>query len=152
MHGRGLHGRQQADSIIFNFFSAASPTGMFSQLPTDLSAQQSLLSSLDRQLPSEAQQACEGAEQGIMLDELQAALKLSAHGKSRAQTACPMSSSPSSGRCWQSCKMPFKLSMASAWQPSSLKGSSICCKRSRAWWPVKTFEIRVTARISAQDM
>ena len=34
--------------------------------------------------------------------------------KSRAQTACPMSSSPSSGRCWaqscwHSCKIPFKL-------------------------------------------
>ncbi len=54
---------------------------MFKQLPTDLSAQQLLLSSLDRQLPSEAQQACEGTEQGITLDELQAALKLSARGK-----------------------------------------------------------------------
>ncbi len=48
---------------------------MFRQLPNDLSAQQSLLSSLDRQLPSGAQQACEGAEQGIQLDECQAALK-----------------------------------------------------------------------------
>ncbi len=41
---------------------------------------------------------------------------------SRAQKACPMSSSPSSGRCWaqscrQSCKMPFKLGIASACQP-----------------------------------
>ena len=42
---------------------------------------QALLSSLDRQLPLDAQQACEGAEQGITLDELQAALKLSARGK-----------------------------------------------------------------------
>ena len=40
--------------------------------------QQALLSSLDRRLPSHA---CEGAEQGITLDELQAALKLSARGK-----------------------------------------------------------------------
>ena len=68
-----MHGRQQADSIIVNFFSADSPTGMFRQLPTVLSAQQSLLSSLDsiyvRQLPSDAQQECEGAEQGITLDE-----------------------------------------------------------------------------------
>ena len=62
-----MHGRQQADSIIVNFFSADSPTGMFKQLPTDLSAQQSLLSLLDRQLPSEAQQAYEGTEQGITL-------------------------------------------------------------------------------------
>ena len=46
---------------------------MFKYVPTDLLAQQSLLSSLDMQLPSEAQQACEGAEQGITLDELQAA-------------------------------------------------------------------------------
>ncbi len=43
---------------------------MYRQLPTDLSAQQALLSSLDRRLPSHAQQACEGAEQGITLDEL----------------------------------------------------------------------------------
>ncbi len=68
-----MRGRQQADNIIVNFFSAESPTGMFKQLPTDLLAQQSLLSSRDRQLPPEAQQACEGAEQGITLDELQAA-------------------------------------------------------------------------------
>ena len=47
-------------------------------MPTVLSAQQSLLSSLDRQLPSEAQQACEGTEQGRPLDDLQTALKLSA--------------------------------------------------------------------------
>ncbi len=45
---------------------------MFKQ-PTDLSAQQSLLSSLDRQLLSEARQACKGPEQGITLEELQAA-------------------------------------------------------------------------------
>jgi len=49
---------------------------MYRQLPTDLSAQQALLSSLDRRLPSHAQQECEGAKQGITLDELQAALKL----------------------------------------------------------------------------
>ena len=73
-----MDGRQQADSSIVNFFSADSPTGMYRQLPTDLSAQQALLSSLDRRLPSHA---CEGAEQGITLDELQAALKLSARGK-----------------------------------------------------------------------
>jgi len=54
---------------------------MFEQLPTVLSAQQSLLSLLNRQLPSDAQQACEGAEQGIMLDELQAALKLLVAGR-----------------------------------------------------------------------
>jgi len=70
-----MHGRQQAYSIIVNFFSADSPTGTYRQLPTVLSAQQALLSSLDRQLPSDAQQACEGAEQGITLDELQATLK-----------------------------------------------------------------------------
>ncbi len=84
-----MHGRQQADSIIINFFSADSPTGMFKQLPTDLSAQQSLLSSLDKQLPSEAQQACEGTEQGITLDELQAALKLSARGKKPGSDGLP---------------------------------------------------------------
>ncbi len=47
-----MHGRQQADSIIVNFLSVNSPTGMLRQLPTVLSAQQSLLSSLDR--PSNA--------------------------------------------------------------------------------------------------
>ena len=73
-----VDGRQQADNTIVNFFSADSPTGMYRQLPTDLSAQQALLSSLDRRLPSHA---CEGAEQGITLDELQASLKLSARGK-----------------------------------------------------------------------
>jgi len=62
---------------------------MFKQLPTDLSAQQSLLSSLDRQLPSEAQQACEGTEQGITLDELQAALKVSARGKKPGSDGLP---------------------------------------------------------------
>jgi len=71
------------------FFSADSPTGMFRQLPNDLSAQQSLLSSLDRQLPSGAQQACEGAEQGIQLDECQAALKLSARGKKPGSDGLP---------------------------------------------------------------
>ncbi len=65
-----MHGRQQADNIIFYFFSADSPTGMFRQLPTDLSAHELLLSLLDRQLPSEAQQACEGAEQGITLEDM----------------------------------------------------------------------------------
>ena len=44
-------GRQQANSIIVSFFSADSPTGMFKQLPTDMAAQQALLSSVDRQLP-----------------------------------------------------------------------------------------------------
>ena len=84
-----MHGRQQADSIIVNFFPADSPTGMFKQLPTDLSAQQMLLSSLDRQLPSEAQQACEVAEQGITFDELQAALKLSARGNKPGSEGLP---------------------------------------------------------------
>ncbi len=84
-----MHGRQQADSIIVNFFSTDSPTGMFKQLPTDLSAQQSLLSSLHRQLPSEAQQASEVTKQGITLDELQAALKLSARGKKPGSDGLP---------------------------------------------------------------
>ncbi|KAL3144632.1 hypothetical protein ABBQ38_001991 [Trebouxia sp. C0009 RCD-2024] len=58
-------GRQQADSIIVSFFSADNPSGMFKQLPTDLAAQQTLLSSVDKQLPAEAQQACEGPDEGI---------------------------------------------------------------------------------------
>ena len=118
-----MHGRQQADSIIVNFFSADIPTGMFRQLPTDLSAQKSLLSSLDRQLPSEAQQACQDAEQGSRLRTFRQLSSCLPVAKSRDQTACPMSSSPSSGRCWahscwQSCKMRSKLSMASACQPA----------------------------------
>ena len=39
------------------------------------------MASLHRQLPSDVQQACEGTGQGITLEELQAALKLSARGK-----------------------------------------------------------------------
>ncbi len=62
---------------------------MFRQLLAVLSAQQALLSSLDRQLPSDAQQACEGAEQGITLDELQAALKLSARGRKPGSDGLP---------------------------------------------------------------
>ena len=54
-----------------------------------MSAQQALLSSLDRQLPLEARAACEGAEQGITLDELQAALKLSARGKKAGSDGLP---------------------------------------------------------------
>jgi hypothetical protein len=80
-----LHGMQQGDSIIVNFFSVDSPTGMFKQLPIVLSAQQSLLSSLDRQLPSDAQQTCEGTE----LNEVQAALKLSARGKKSGSDGLP---------------------------------------------------------------
>ena len=67
--------------MISSFFSVDSADGMFRQLPTDMSAQQTLLSSLDRQLPVEAQQACEGAEEGITLEELHSALKASARGK-----------------------------------------------------------------------
>ena len=40
-------------------------------------------------LPSEAQQACEGTEQGITLDELQAALKLSARGRKPGSDGLP---------------------------------------------------------------
>ena len=74
-------GRQQADSIIVDYFSADSSAGMFKQAATDSTAQQSLLSSIDRQLPSDAQQACEGAAEGITLEELHLALKQSARGK-----------------------------------------------------------------------
>ena len=35
------------------------------QLPTDMAAQEALLSSVDRQLPPEAQQECEGPSEGI---------------------------------------------------------------------------------------
>ena len=61
--------------------------------------------------------------------------------KNRAQKACPMSSSPSSGRClaqscWQSCKMPFKISRASACQTSCVKGLSLFCKRQGLQGPV----------------
>ena len=73
---------------------------MFRQSPTDSSAQHALLSSLDRQLPLTAQQSCEGPEEGITLEELHTALRMSARGKNQAQMACPMSSTPSSGTCW----------------------------------------------------
>ena len=82
-------GRQQASSIISSFFSANSADGMFRQLPTDMSAQQTLLSSLDRQLPVEAQQACEGAQDGITLEELHSALKASARGKKPRSDGLP---------------------------------------------------------------
>ena len=82
-------GRQQADSIIVSFFSADSPTGMFKQLPTDMAAQQALLSSVDRQLPPEAQQECEGPSEGITLAELHSALKASARGKKPGSDGLP---------------------------------------------------------------
>ena len=82
-------GRQQADSIIVSFFSADSPTGMFKQLPTDMAAQQALLSSVDRQLPPEAQQECEGPDEGITLAELHSALKASARGKKPGSDGLP---------------------------------------------------------------
>ena len=81
-------GRQQADSIIVYFFSADSPTGMFRQHPTDSAAQQALPSSVDKELPTEAQLACEGEDEGVTLAELRSALKASARGKSQARTAC----------------------------------------------------------------
>ncbi len=62
---------------------------MFRQLSTVLSAQHALLSTLDRQLPSDAQQACEVAEQGITLHELQAALKLSARDSKPGSDGLP---------------------------------------------------------------
>ena len=65
-------------SIIGSFFSADSASGMFQELQTDSSAQHALLSSLDRQLPVEAQQACEGAAEGVTLEELHSALDLAA--------------------------------------------------------------------------
>ena len=82
-------GRQQADSIIVSFFSADSASGMFKELHTDSSAQHVLLSSLDRQLPAEAQQACEGAVEGITLEELHSALKASARGKKPGSDGLP---------------------------------------------------------------
>ena len=62
-------GIQQASSIISSFFSADSASGMFRQLPTDMSAQPTLMSSLDMQLPAEAQQACKGTKEGVTLEE-----------------------------------------------------------------------------------
>ncbi len=98
-------GRQQASSIIVNFFSADSPTGMFKQLPTDLSAQQALLASLDRQLPSDAQQACvKGQSRASGLRSCKQPSSCLLVARNQAQTVCPMSSSPTSGRCTaQSC-------------------------------------------------
>ena len=55
---------------------------MFKQLPTDMAAQQALLSSVDRQLPPEAQQECEGPDEGITLAELHSALKASKNSTS----------------------------------------------------------------------
>ena len=66
-------GRQQANSIIISFFSADSANGMFQELQIDSSAQHALLSSLDRLV--EAQQACEGAAEGVTLEEPHSALK-----------------------------------------------------------------------------
>ena len=82
-------GRQQADSIVVNFFSADSPTGMFRQLPTDSAAQQALLSAVDKQLPAEAQLACEGEDEGVTLAELHSALKASARGKKPGSDGLP---------------------------------------------------------------
>ena len=61
----------------------------FKQLPTDMAAQHALLSSVDRQLPAEAQQACEGAEGGLTLEELHSALKPSARNKKPGSDGLP---------------------------------------------------------------
>ena len=82
-------GRQQANSIIVSFFSADSASGMFQELQADSSGQHALLSSLDRQLPVEAQQACEGAAEGVTLEELHSALKASARGKKPGSDGLP---------------------------------------------------------------
>ena len=82
-------GRQQASSVIVDFFSADSNSGMFRQSATDSSAQHTLLSSLDRQLPVTAQQSCEGPEEGITLEELHTALKMSARGKKPGSDGLP---------------------------------------------------------------
>ena len=82
-------GRQQASSIIVDFFSADSDSGMFRQSPTNSSAQHALLSSLDRQLPLTAQQSCEGPEEGITLEELHTALRMSARGKKPGSDGLP---------------------------------------------------------------
>ena len=76
-----LRGSKKANIIIFNdIVLADSPTGMYRQLPTDLSAQHTLLPLLDRQVSSIAQQACEGAEQGsCLLGARSQAQKLSLH-------------------------------------------------------------------------
>ena len=72
-----------------NFFSADSPTGMFRQLPTDSAAQQALLSAVDKQLPAEAQLACEGEDEGVTLAELHSALKASARDKKPGSDGLP---------------------------------------------------------------
>ena len=74
---------------IVDFFSADSDSGMFRQSPTDSSAQHALLSSLDRQLPLTAQQSCEGPEEGITLEELHTALRMSARGKKPGSDGLP---------------------------------------------------------------
>ena len=82
-------GRRQADSIIVSFFSANSPTGMFKQLPTEMAAQQALLSSVDKQLLPEARRECEGPDEGITLAELHSALKALARGKKPGSDGLP---------------------------------------------------------------
>ena len=114
------------------------------QLPDDMSAQHSLLSSLDTQLLDEAQHACEGAEEAITLEELHSALKVSvsvgalpsedghlpcnqkgsqglSSWQNLAQMACHMSSSLGLGvylvqSCLQSYN-PSRLSLPLACQP-----------------------------------
>ena len=54
---------------------------MLRQLPTDMAAQQALLSSMDRQLPPEAHQECGGPDEGITLAELHSALEAPTCGK-----------------------------------------------------------------------
>ena len=87
-------GRQQANSIIVSFFSADSASGMFQELQTDSSAQHALLSSLDRQLPVEAQQACEGAAELLasLLRSCTQPSRPQLAARSQAQMACRMSS------------------------------------------------------------
>ncbi len=48
-----------------------------------------LLSSVDKQLSAEAQQACEGPDEGVSLAELHSALKASARSKKPGSDGLP---------------------------------------------------------------
>ena len=75
------NGRRTAGDCIADFYDGALPAGLFHPRPTDPSAQQLLLGSIDHQLPQAAQQQCEGRTNGIDIDELDAALKSCGRGK-----------------------------------------------------------------------
>ena len=81
--------KQQAGRVIVDFLSADSSQACSDSCPLTCLHSKPCCPRADRQLPLDVQQACEDAEQGITLDDVHAALKLSARGKKPGSASQP---------------------------------------------------------------